>query len=323
MAIDEIVRVLPAEIRDAVNNLDIEYEKLQEIHLRVGRPLMLIYDNRELILNRKNHSIKNKNSTGAGQTYIMNAEDLQESMEYISNYSMYAFEEELRQGFITIQGGHRVGIAGKAVMQGNHVSGIRHVSFINIRLSHQIRGCADDVMRYIADKGKVFHTLIISPPKCGKTTLLRDIIRQLSDGKRSYNGVPEREGKNIAVVDERSELGACYQGVPQNDLGIRTDVLDCCPKAEGMMMMIRSMSPDVIAVDEIGSKADMEAIHHAINCGCVIIATVHGSNMDDVRKKPILGQLVTEKVFQRYIILTNEGHVGKVKEIFDERGNRQ
>lgn len=310
MAIDEIVRVLPVRLRTIVKKIDFDYEKLQEVRLRIGRPLLFVYDNQEYFV-----SEDSKLSRKAGQTYTATAEDLKESMEYISNYSMYAFEEELRQGFITIQGGHRVGIAGKAVMQGSKVVNIRHVSFINIRLSHQVKGCADQVIKYISRGNQVFNTLIISPPKCGKTTLLRDLIRQIS------NGDEKREGKNVGVVDERSELGACYLGVPQNDLGIRTDVLDCCPKAEGMMMMIRSMSPEVIAVDEIGCKDDIEAVHHAVNCGCVMIATVHGSNMEDVRKKPILGQLVKERVFQRYIILTNEGHIGSIKELFDERGS--
>lgn len=310
MAIDEIVRVLPQALRYLVKNLLVEYEKLQEIRLRVGRPFVIEYDNREYFL-RMDGTLASERS----DTYVVSAEDIRESMEYISNYSMYAFEEELRQGFITIQGGHRVGIAGKAVMQGCQVQNIRHVSFIHIRLSHQVKGCANSVISYITHEDKVYHTLIISPPKCGKTTLLRDIIRQLS------NGGNVRKGKNVGVVDERSELGACYLGVPQNDLGIRTDVLDCCPKAEGMMMMIRSMAPEVIAVDEIGSKEDMEAVDYAMNCGCVLIATVHGETMEDIRQKPILGELVRARAFCRYIVLTNDGGVGTVKEIFDERGS--
>ncbi len=162
----------------------------------------------------------------------------------------------------------------------------------------------------------MWHTLIVSPPRCGKTTLLRDIIRQLSTGSQGHGGV------TVGVVDERSELGACYQGVPQNDLGIRTDILDCCPKARGMMMLIRTMSPQVIAVDEIGGREDMEAIEYVMNCGCRLAATVHGSSMDDIRQKPFLGEMVKAGMFQRYIVLSGKGQAGRVQEIFDSKGMR-
>ena len=124
----------------------------------------------------------------------------------------------------------------------------------------------------------------------------------------------------VGVVDERSEIGACYNGVPQNDIGIRTDILDCCPKSEGMMMLLRSMSPKIIAVDEIGTLRDIEAIEYVINCGCKLLATVHGNGIEDVKNKPLLGKLVRERVFERYIILNNQNRVGNVKEIFDMRG---
>ncbi len=235
-------------------------------------------------------------------------------MEYISNYSLYAFEEELKQGFITITGGHRVGIAGKAVLEENRIKSIKHISFINIRLSHQIKGCGEKVIPLLMEEGNCCHTLIISPPCCGKTTLLRDIIRLISDG------IDGREGLTVGVVDERSEIGACYMGVPQNDLGIRTDVLDCCPKAKGMLMLIRAMSPRVIAVDEVGSAEDIEAIEYVINCGCKLIATVHGNSMEDIKNKPLLKKLIENKLFERYILLSNKGSVGHLEEVYDKNG---
>ena len=166
------------------------------------------------------------------------------------------------------------------------------------------------------ENGEVCHTLIISPPCCGKTTLLRDVIRQISNGNAWC------EGKNVGVVDERSEIGGAYQGVPQNDLGIRTDLLDCCPKAEGMMMLIRSMSPEVVAVDEIGDYGDIKAIESVLNCGCRLIATVHGSSVEDIEKKPLLQKMVKEHVFDRYIILSGKKKIGSVWGIFDGRGTR-
>ena len=152
--------------------------------------------------------------------FWVSQKDLKETLEYISDYSLYAFEEEIRQGFITIQGGHRIGLAGKAVTDRDKIRSMKYISFINIRFSHQIRGCGNKVMPYLYEHGEVFHTLIVSPPRCGKTTLLRDVIRQISDGTEKVPGM------TVGVVDERSEIGACYQGIPQNDLGIRTDILD-------------------------------------------------------------------------------------------------
>ncbi|HWT27864.1 MAG TPA: stage III sporulation protein AA, partial [Mobilitalea sp.] len=176
----------------------------------------------------------------------------------------------------------------------------------------------DRVLPYLIDEKQrgIYHTLIISPPRCGKTTLLRDIIRQLSDGSKYLSGM------SVGVVDERSEIGACYMGVPQNELGIRTDILDCCPKAKGMLMLIRSMSPQIIAVDEIGSREDLEAIDYVIGCGCKLIATVHGSSIEDIRSKPILSELVQKKLFERYIILSNGTGIGHLEEIYDASGKR-
>lgn len=306
---DEILQIFPARLRRIITCVQIDFEKLQEIRLRVNGPLLAVYGNQEYFLTR-NGTL----SLDSRQAYIVSQNEMKETMEYIGNYSLYAFEDEIRQGFITIQGGHRVGIAGKTVMEAEKVKNIKHISFINIRLSHQIKGCANKVIPYITSKDAIYHTLIISPPRCGKTTLLRDIIRQLSDGDRMRCGV------TVGVVDERSEIGACYMGVPQNDLGIRTDVLDCCPKADGMLMLIRSMSPEVIAVDEIGQREDLDAIEYVINCGCRLMATVHGSCIDDIKLKPILGRMVKEKMFDRYIVLDNHGSIGNVKEIYDDRG---
>ena len=306
---EEILKIFSINLRKVIAELVIDFELLQEIRLRVNGPLMLVYNNKEYFVSRDYRITGDKSNA-----YVVSLNEVRETMEYISNYSLYAFEDEIRQGFITIQGGHRVGIAGKTIMEAQRIKNIKHIAFINIRLSHQVKGCGDKVMPYIIQKKTIFHTLIISPPRCGKTTLLRDVIRQLS------NGVSTMPGLNVGVVDERSEIGACYMGIPQNELGIRTDILDCCPKVEGMMMLIRSMSPSIIAVDEVGSREDIEAIEYVMNCGCKLIATVHGSSIDDIKNKPILGKMVREKIFERYIILNNRGKVGNLEEIYDERG---
>lgn len=310
---DELMKIFSLKLRTIFGKLQIDIDKLQEIRLRMNAPLLIYYGNREYFIT------EDAKLTGDPSLGIMiNKNEIRETMEYISNYSLYAFEDEIRQGFITINGGHRIGISGKTIIQDDSIKGMKHISFINIRLAHQVKGCADPVLPYLINEvaGGIYHTLIISPPRCGKTTLLRDIIRQLSDGNRYLAGM------SVGVVDERSEIGACYMGVPQNELGIRTDILDCCPKAKGMMMLIRSMSPQIIAVDEIGSGEDLEAIDHVIGCGCKLIATVHGSSIEDIKGKPVLGELLMKKLFERYVILSNIKQIGHLEEIYDETGRR-
>lgn len=306
---EELLKIFASPVRAVLSRLSVDYERLQEIRLRVQAPLLIQYENKEYYVSRDGQPTQEKN-----KSYIISKADMKETVEYISNYSLYAYEDELRQGFITVQGGHRVGMAGKVIMEKNEIKTMKYISFINVRLSHQIKGCADNLIPYVTEKNRVRNTLIISPPRCGKTTLLRDLIRQLSDGS------DDRAGMTVGVVDERSEIAACYMGIPQNDLGIRTDVLDCCPKAKGMLMLIRTMAPQVVAVDEIGGREDMEAIGAVRNCGCKLLATVHGSSLDDIRSKPILRELIQEHAFERYVVLGVADCAGKITEIFDTQG---
>lgn len=298
---DRVLNVLPRSIRLLIQREELQYDYLQEIKLRAKQPLLLVYRGQEMIIGRVR-----------GKPYMVTKEDIREMLDYISNYSLYAYEQEMRQGFITIEGGHRVGMTGQAIMEDGKVKNLKHISSINVRMSHEIIGSADRVFPYITCHKQLYHTLIISPPRCGKTTLLRDMIRQISDGNAYI------KGKSVGVVDERSEIGGCYMGVAQNHLGMRTDILDCCPKAEGMIMLIRSMGPEVIAVDEIGAAEDVHAIEYAMHCGCKMVATVHGSSMEELQRKPVFAQMIREKRFERYILLGNKNHVGEIGGIYDE-----
>ena len=177
---------------------------------------------------------------------------------------------------------------------------MKYISFLNIRISHQIIGAADAVMPFVYENGNICNTLLISMPGVGKTTLLRDMVRQVSSGNRYAGGI------NVGVVDERSEIAGCFQGIVQNDLGIRTDVLDACPKALGMMMLLRSMSPKVIAVDEIGGKEDEEMIRQVTRCGVHIMATIHGNDLEDLKSNAIGKELVREAIFDRYIVMKKQ-----------------
>ena len=283
---EEILKIVSSKLRRILESSDMDFERLQEMRIRMLEPFIVIYDGDEFFVSEKGECLKQPVNS-----YHITAADIKETIEYISNFSLYAYEDEIRQGFITVQGGHRIGLAGKVVLENDRVKSVKHISFINIRMSHERKGCGECILPYIFEGDRVCHTLIISPPGCGKTTLLRDIVRLISDGNEN------RQGLSVGVVDERSEIGACYRGVPQNDIGMRTDVLDCCPKAEGMLMLIRSMSPAVIAVDEIGKREDIDALAYVMNCGCQILATVHGSSIDDIRNKPVLRKLVEERLF--------------------------
>lgn len=305
----EILRIFSMEIRSILKQVELDFSQLQEIRLRVNAPMLCVYRNQEYYVSEKGELTRD-----CQKCYMVNKKEIQETMEYIGNYSLYAYEEEVRQGFITIQGGHRVGIAGKAVVEQGRVRSLKYISFLNIRFSHEIRGCADLLMPYLSEGERSMHTLIVSPPRCGKTTLLRDCIRQLS------NGTADCRGKTIGVVDERSEIGGSYLGIPQNDLGIRTDVLDCCPKTEGILMLVRSMAPQIIAVDEIGSQEEARAIETALYTGCSLLATIHGNSIEDLRQKPTLKELLREKRIERYVLLSNAKGVGTIEVIYDREG---
>ena len=298
MHVEKIKKVLGSTINSILQENNIPFSELQEIRLRIGKPLIIVSDNIEFVLHK-----------------IIEKEELMEILEYVSNYSLYAFENELKQGFITIEGGHRVGMTGQVQIEDGEVKNIKHISSMNIRISHEVLNCADVIFPYITEDKQICNTLIISPPRCGKTTMLRDLIRQVSDGNRWVRGC------TVGVVDERSELGGCYLGVPQNKLGMRTDILDCCPKSKGMLMLVRSMAPQVIAVDEIGSAEDIHALEYAMHCGCKMLATVHGTSMEEIRKKPILDELIKRHKFERYVVLGNTHHIGEIEGIYDNRGS--
>ena len=300
----QIIRVLSESVQKIIEQERMDFSELQEIRLRIGQPVTVLYQNEELIL-----------PTMYSEKKRLGKQEMKETIEHISNYSLYAYEHELKQGFITIEGGHRVGMAGQVIMEGGKIKNMKYISSINIRVSHEVLDCANKIFPYITYNKQMYHTLIISPPRCGKTTLLRDVIRQISDGNRWIKGC------TVGVVDERSELGGCYLGVIQNNLGMRTDILDRCPKADGMIMLIRSMAPQVVAADEIGAKEDVHAIEYAMHCGCKMLATAHGDSMEEICKKPIFEKLIREKRFERYVILSNRYRLGGIEAVYDENGD--
>ncbi len=308
--ISKLESYLSPNIRNIIRNVPQNFkETLEEIRLRVDNPLMVFGDQRDYFVDLKGNLTLNPMNS-----YYVTTDDIEKTLQFASNYSIYSVEEEIKKGYITVQGGHRIGIVGKVLLDNNGIRTLKNYSGLNIRISREKLGVATSVLPHIINaKGELMNTLIVSPPQCGKTTLLRDVIRMVSTGVPHMNF----RGLKVGVVDERSELGACFQGVPQNDLGPRTDILDSCPKAEGIMMLIRAMSPQVIATDEIGREEDMIAIDEAIMAGIKLITTVHSRSLENILSKRVVGKLVKDGVFERIIFLSNMNGVGTMDSIVD------
>jgi len=270
----------------------------EEIRISTYQDTLIIYNNTEISLNDGSH---------------VKPDLLEEILDRLLDYSYYAYEEELSKGYMTIKGGHRVGICGRVTLKEGDVYLIKDISSLNIRRSRELIGISGKILDLISDikTGNISNTLIISPPKCGKTTLIRDIARSLS-----------YQGFRVGICDERSEIAGCFDGIPSYDLGPRTDILDCCPKAKGMIMLIRSMSPDVIITDEIGRPEDVYAIEESLNAGVKIITTIHGRTYEDVVFSSV-GKLIKNNTFDNLLFLTSTPSTGTVSRIMKLNNNRE
>lgn len=296
---EEIINVFPSALRPHCRAAFEQGLEPEEIRLRIGRPVMVLGKGREYFWSRKEVRLQDCRE----QSYIWQGEDMKETLSRMSRYSMYALEEELRNGFFTIQGGHRVGVAGRTVCEQGKVLSFRNICSLNIRVAREKKGCAKDLLPWLIQGDSIYNTLLLSPPGIGKTTLLRDCIRLLSQGSKAL------PGKKIGVVDERSEIAASFLGVVQNDLGDRTDVLDACPKAQGMRLLLRSMSPQILAVDELGGKEDCLAVEEALHCGCRILGTMHARDAQELQQKMYLSEWLVKGFFGRFVLLAlgNQG----------------
>lgn len=309
---EEVLHMFPEPMRDRWRKVAGQADGLQEIRLRVQAPVTVLIDNREWFVNGKGE-LTDRQPMEAGSR----PEELEAILKHLCQYSIYAFADEIRQGFLTIQGGHRIGLAGQVILgEENKIRNMKYIRYLNIRIAHELKGVADPVIPHLYEKGQVLNTLLISPPGCGKTTMLRDLIRQISDGTVYGRGV------NVSVVDERSEIAGSYLGIAQNDVGIRTDVLDGCPKVEGMMLLIRSMAPQVLAVDELGSDSDIQALFMASGCGCKLIATIHGSSVEEIKGKKYMRYVLENRFFDRYVVLGRFHGYCEVEGIYDREGRQ-
>lgn len=277
-----LAQVLPPRLAQAVALACPSGAQVEEIRLRAGRPLELT------------------GVSGAAST-VVTTEDIHYVLNVVTQSSVYAWERELRQGFVTLAGGHRIGFSGRAVTDGEgRLVAMRDFNAVCIRVARAFDGIAARLSPYLFDsRGQLLSTLLVGPPLSGKTTLLRDVVRQLGDGTLSVDTAEMRVG----LVDERSEIAGCVRGIPQFDVGLRTDVLDACPKVEGMYMLLRAMAPQVLVTDEIGSEDDARAILDASRAGVAFVGSVHGSSAGDLRSRPALRALVDCGAIERYVFL--------------------
>lgn len=307
---EEVINSLSINLREMIKSISRDNINIEEIRLRSLKPLIVNSNNKDYFYNTR----LNKLDLNMDNPYIVSKDDIEQTFQIMCKYSIHSFIDDIKKGFITLRGGHRVGIVGKTIIEDGQVKNIKHISSLNIRISREVLGCSDKVLKHIIKgKDKINNTLIISPPQCGKTTLIRDIVRNISNGNEEFLF----SGMKVALIDERNEISGSYLGVPQMDVGIRTDVIETCPKDIGIMMLLRSMSPNVIVTDEIGNMDEIKALYTALNGGVSLITTVHGDSIDDIRNRKELSNLLDSELFKKVIILSSKKGPGTIEKIYD------
>ena len=285
LAFEQAASVLPLELRRAAAALPrVSKLRAEELRLRTGWPAAVVFSEGELPLDGP----------------PVEPEHLEQLLELASRYSVHAVAEQLSQGFLTIRGGHRVGLCGTAAREDGRTRTLRELSSASVRIARQFPGIAREIAGELYEAGRLQSTLILAPPGAGKTSLLRDLIRTISEGE----GVPPLR---VGVADQRGELGAAFQGVPQLELGRRTDLLTGCPKVQGLMMLLRAMNPQVLAVDEVTAPEDVDALLSAGGCGAALLATVHGRDSADLARRAVCRDLVPSGLFRRLITIEGQG----------------
>lgn len=278
-------------------------QNAQEIRIRVNRNISVICPNNTLFVSNSGDVSSNAYGTQNIKVY---QRDIEISFCKLCDDSVYSFQNQISNGFVTAKGGHRVGICGTAVVQNSKVVNIKDISSLNIRIAKDHFGCAKPILDFF-NRNQIKNTLIIGPPSSGKTSLLRDLARELS--LMDLGGVKPK----IVIVDERNEIAATHKGIPQFDIGL-SDVLSEFSKSDGIIQAVRSLSPDVVICDEIGTESDLESIIKCINCGAKIVASIHAENKEDFRKKNISEKLIDICGFENLVFLKSSSSPGAIQD---------
>lgn len=289
------IRTALIQIPDKIKN------NIQEIRIRINSSIIIFTQNKSYFVG-KNGEITPEDP----KSLLISQNDILETMKILCNFSIYSYQNQIKEGFITLKGGHRVGISGTAVINNNEIINISDISSINFRISREVLGCSDRIFdKFGLDIGG---TLIIGPPSSGKTTILRDMARRLSTSFEADKLI------KVSIIDERREIAASYQGVPQRDIGF-SDVLSGFPKAEGIIRAIRTLSPKIIICDEIGGVEDAEAIKKSLNSGVGIIASIHAKSTDEMANSFRIKNILSSGAIKRAVLL--DSTPGKIKGMFE------
>ncbi|MCL2579452.1 MAG: stage III sporulation protein AA [Oscillospiraceae bacterium] len=300
---EQVARSLPPRLRGVLLALPEKAKNTAlEVRLRVDQPLAITYPGQTWFvdLNAQMHNIPRA-------CFSVTPQEIEEAVLAISSYSVHTHQHEMKNGYITLRGGHRAGVCGQAVLSGGKISALREITSINLRIARDIDGAADRVVSAAFAAG-IHGTLIAGPPASGKTTILRDLARQLSDGRAgSYY--------KVAVVDERGEIGAVHGGLPQNNLGPCCDILSGYPKGEGILMAVRTLSPQVIICDEIGGEDEVTGMLDGLRCGVKLVVSAHAESLEELLSKRQIVRLLREGAFSKIILLGWAGQPGAVAQI--------